>query len=156
MISKELSEAAVEVNCILRNSTPQIIHKIPLKFLKFLKRIESPTYKFEYDKSKKLNEQNLKPETRNLIALIYKKYICKEDEKKVLIKEYQEYINQIEIERRENYNPNKIFDNINYKENEHEIGDMNSKAIQVVENQKDNIWQRIIKILKHRIFKNLL
>ena len=81
MITKELSEAAVEVNCILRNSTTGIIKKIPLEFIKLLKSMESEDYKFEYDRTKTLEEQNLKPETRGLIAYIYQEYICNKEER---------------------------------------------------------------------------
>lgn len=82
MVTRELSEAAVEFNCILENSSKNIIEKIPTKFLDFMKDIASKTYEFNYDKSKSLNEQNLKPETRGLIALVYQYYICNDEQKK--------------------------------------------------------------------------
>ena len=81
MVEKELSEAAVEFNCILNYISEDIKKKIPDKFLNFLKDIQSQTYTFKYDISKKLNEQNLKPITRGLIALVYRDYICDENEK---------------------------------------------------------------------------
>ena len=33
MVTKELSEAAVEFNCIMENSSQEVINKIPKKFL---------------------------------------------------------------------------------------------------------------------------
>ena len=90
MVTKELSEAAVEFNCILEYTSEELKNKIPQKFLDFLKNIQSQTYKFEYDKTKKLNEQNLKSKTRGLIALVYQDYICNENEK-------EEYIKKIEL-----------------------------------------------------------
>ena len=46
MITKELSEAAVEFNCILKNASKDVVEKIPSEFITFLKSIESKTYKF--------------------------------------------------------------------------------------------------------------
>ena len=98
MVTKELSEAAVEFNCILSNASPEIIKKIPKSFINFMKDIASTTYKFDYDKSKKLNEQTLKLETRGLISLVYSDYICNDKEK-------EEYIGSIEnkLDRYESY-----------------------------------------------------
>ena len=60
MVTKELSEAAVEFNSILEYTSEDLKNKIPKKFLDFLQSIQSKTYKFEYDKTKKLDEQKLK------------------------------------------------------------------------------------------------
>lgn len=111
MITKELSEAAVEFNCILKYSSKEIIKKIPIKFLDFINKIESKTYKFEYDQSKSLNEQNLKPETRGLIALVYQDYICNDEERKEYMQKSQLFANQMEKLKREKYNPDNIFKN---------------------------------------------
>ena len=109
MVTKELSEAAVEFNSILEYTSEDLKNKIPKKFLDFLQSIQSKTYKFEYDKTKKLDEQKLKPKTRGLIALVYQDYICNEAEKEEYIQKSQKLIKQIEESKREKYNPNDIF-----------------------------------------------
>lgn len=111
MVTKELSEAAVEFNCILKYLSKDIIKKIPIEFLDFINKIESKTYKFEYDQSKSLNEQNLKPETRGLIALVYQDYICNDKERKEYMQKSQLFANQMENLKREKYNPDNIFKN---------------------------------------------
>ena len=60
MVTKDLSEAAVEFKSILENCSDDIVNKIPTNFLKFIDKIASKTYKFNYDKTKSLIEQNLK------------------------------------------------------------------------------------------------
>lgn len=110
MVTKELSEAAVEFNCILNNASPEIIRKIPKSFISFMKNIASTTYKFDYDKSKKLNEQILKPETRGLISLVYSDYICNNKEKEEYINKCQNYLRIKEQEAREKYNFNNLFE----------------------------------------------
>ncbi len=151
MITKELSEAAVEVNCILRNSTTDIIQKIPLKFIKLLKTMESKSYKFEYDKTKTLNEQNLKPETRGLIALIYQEYICNEEEKKIYSEKCNAYYRQKEILKRQMYNPDKVFDKNNETLKKAEIELL--EDTQILEVSKESIWQKIIRTIKNKILK---
>ena len=115
MVTKELSEAAVEFNCILNNASPEIIKKIPKSFIGFMKNIASTTYKFDYDKSKKLNEQTLKPETRGLISLVYSDYICNDKEKEEYINKCQNHLRIKEQETREKYNPDNLFKNSKVK-----------------------------------------
>lgn len=147
MVTKELSEAAVEFNCILENSSKTIIEKIPTKFLEFIKNIESKTYEFNYDKSKSLNEQNLKPETRGLIALVYEKYICNDDERRVYIKKCQSVMEEQERLKREKYNPNDLFN----KEDKNII-EKSKNEVQIKVCKKENFLQKIIKNVK-KLFK---
>lgn len=147
MVTKELSEVAVEFNCILENSSKTIIEKIPTKFLEFIKNIESKTYEFNYDKSKSLNEQNLKPETRGLIALVYEKYICNDDERRVYIKKCQSVMEEQERLKREKYNPNDLFN----KEDKNII-EKSKNEVQIKVCKKENFLQKIIKNVK-KLFK---
>lgn len=106
MVTKELSEAVVEFNAIIGHCSEEIQKKIPNKFKEYLKSIESKTYKFEYDENKKIEEQNIKPETKGLIALVYRDYICEDREQYVA--KYKEYFKQKENKSREKYNPDNI------------------------------------------------
>ena len=152
MVTKELSEAAVEFNCILGNSSKEIIEKIPIKFLDFLKSIASKTYKFDYDQSKSLNEQNLKPETRGLIALVYQDYICNDEERKEYIQKSQVFANQQEDLKREKYNPDDIFKNKkNYSEN---IEEDISTETAIVEYKEKNFIQRLFDKIKNLFRRN--
>ena len=152
MVTKELSEAAVEFNCILENSSKDIIQKIPIKFLDFINKIASKTYKFDYDQSKSLNEQNLKPETRGLIALVYQDYICNDEERKEYIQKSQLFANQIEELKREKYNPDNIFKNKkNYSEN---IEDNISTETAIVEYKEKNFIKKLFDKIKNLFRRN--
>lgn len=111
MVSKELSEAAVELNTILEYTSQDVIDKIPKKFLTFMKEIASTTYQFKYDTSKPLEEQSIKPKTKGLIALIYKDYLCDEQERQEYLNTVSRIMGEIEQEKRELYDPNNIFKN---------------------------------------------
>ena len=143
MVTKELSEAAVEFNSILEYTSEDLKNKIPKKFLDFLQSIQSKNYKFEYDKTKKLDEQKLKPKTRGLIALVYQDYICNEAEKEEYIQKSQKIIKQIEENKREKYNPNDIF-----KDKKIENDKDTTNTVEIVE-YKESIIKRIIRKIKN-------
>lgn len=144
MVTKELSEAAVEFNCILENSSKTIIEKIPIKFLDFMKDIASKTYEFKYDKSKSLNEQNLKPETRGLIALVYQDYICNDEQKKEYIRKSRLFANKMEDLKREKYNPDNIFKKQEQLKNTEEV--MKNEVAMI--EYKESIFKRFINRIK--------
>lgn len=147
MISKELSEAAVELNAILDNTSIEVVKKIPKKFLQFMKENASITYKFEYDKTKTLEEQNIKPKTKGLIALIYKDYLCNESEKQQYLNNIEKILNNIEIEKREKYNPDNVFKNIKKEQRDLNTDEVigHNLPIQI---KKDNIFTKIISFIK--------
>ena len=143
MVTKDLSEAAVEFKSILENCSDDIVNKIPTNFLKFIDKIASKTYKFNYDKTKSLIEQNLKSETRGLIELVYQDYICTDEERKEYIQKSNLYIIENENMKREKYNPNDIFKDVkNYKVN-------NSKENSIIEYKKENFIQKIFNKIKY-------
>lgn len=109
MINKDLSNAAVEINSIFENMSLDLLNKIPKNFRNFFTQIASKNYKFEYDKTKKLNEQNLLPKTKGIVALIYRDYLCSNLEKEDYIKEYNKILMLNEQEKRKKYNSNDIF-----------------------------------------------
>ena len=152
MVTKELSEAAVEFNCILDNSSQKIIDKIPQKFIKFMRNIASTTYKFNYDKSKKLNEQDIKPETRGLISLVYQDYICSEDEKKDYILKCKNHEIKKEEELREKYNLDNVFKNRKKLQNTMDNEVVKENAI--IEYKEKNFIQKIFDKIK-QLFKRI-
>ena len=152
MVTKELSEAAVEFNYILDNSSQEIIDKIPQKFIKFMRDIASTTYEFNYDKSKKLNEQDIKPETRGLISLVYQDYICSEDEKKDYILKCKNYEIKKEEELREKYNPDNVFKNRKKLQNTMDNEVVKENAI--IEYKEKNFIQKIFDKIK-QLFKRI-
>ena len=82
MITKEYSEAMVEVFDVLQNLDEESISRIPLDFIKYLNKNKSKTYKSNIDFSKELKENELKHETKVMLALIYRDYMCETDEER--------------------------------------------------------------------------
>ena len=154
MVSKELSEAAVELNVILENTSPEIVSKIPKKFIAFLKEIASKNYIFKYDNTKSLEEQDIKPKTKGLLALIYKDFLCDTQEKQEYINHISLVTEKIEERKREKYNPDNIFNNRSSNNIPENNNEENSIEMRIVE-FKEPIFKRIVnKILKFLHFKN--
>ena len=108
-MEQELSEIAVEVNSIFDNMSIDVLNKIPQNIRDFFKKNASTTYNFKYDKTKGLEEQNIKNRTKGVIALLYRNYICDEAERKEYDSIYLEFLNKKEEEKRALYNPDDIF-----------------------------------------------
>ena len=160
MISENLCKAAVEFNIILKKSPPEIIQKIPKSFLDFLEKIQSKSYSFVYDNTKTLREQNIKSETRGLIALVYRDYLCNEEEKNNYIIKYKKHIAEKEHEFRKKYDSEKLFktseDNTSEKINSTELSP-NSEQKKIETSKDDIICETsIIEYKRKNIFQKFL
>ena len=108
MLNQRYAEASVEVLDILEHMDPNDLVKVSNKFIDFLKENASREYMCNLDYSKKLNEMNLKEETRGLLALMYENYWCPEEEKQDLQKKFYENEQKYQEELRQKYNPDNI------------------------------------------------
>lgn len=133
-------EALTEVNEILKYLSEDLLKKIPEEIIDNIKENMSTSYELKYDNTKGLNEQNLKQETRAILSVIYRDYICNEYMKKEIIqKDRKEWF---ELEKKKEYGNTDIFkkQNIQSKKTEE------NKALQVV--RKQNIIIKIINKIK--------
>ena len=94
MSVNELKKSAVEINAIIENLPIELSEKIPTHVKDFFKQIASDDYHFQYDKTKTLNEQNIMPKTKGVLALLYRDYICNDTERETFIKAYNSYFIQ--------------------------------------------------------------
>lgn len=150
MVTKELSEVAVEINSIFENMSIDLLNKIPQDFKEFFNKIASKEYKFEYDKTISLNEQKLLPKTKGILALIYRDYLCDEIEKEDYNKEYNRVLMLKERQKQEKYNSNDIFKN---KKNEIK-GDYSKINHLPIEYKKISLFKKIFEKLKSILKKN--
>ena len=106
----------------------------------FLEKNQDKEYKVNIDYNKSINEQMLMKETRALLAIIYRDYLCSSEKRKELIYKDKEEFNRMEEEKREKYNPNNIF-----KKHEIENEKSEDKGIIIY---KESIFQKIINKIK--------
>lgn len=147
-MNEEYSEVAVEINSILNHMSIDLLNRIPLKIREYYRDNASSTYTFVYDERKNLDEQNIKDKTRAIIALLYRDYICDEDERSEFNNKYYEFVNKKEIEKRKLYNPEDIFKKQNNTTNERSYNSEDKKYLEPAK-EKNGLLKRIIdRILK--------
>lgn len=144
-ITKSTRIAYAEIDSFIELLPRAEKEKIPSKLKQYFKdeKDKETTKKLSMDIP--IEKQNLQEETWNLIAMIYLKYLCEdEEEKKELEQIYDENEKKYREEMKEKYNPEKIF-----KERE---------KPQVIQNlpikvQKESIIQKIIKFINKLFHK---
>lgn len=138
---REYRMSLTEVNYILAFTDNDIVKKIPLKFKKFLEENEALDYYPEIDLSKSLKDQTLKKYTPIILSMIYKDFICDENQRV----EYENILkeNQIkfEEEQKEKYSYEKLFQN--NKINHEPIVQENLPVLK----EKENIFTKIKNII---------
>lgn len=102
--TNENSVAITEVLHILKYLPDSLTSNIPTKFLNFLNENSIPNYKPDFDLSKGLDNVKLKHKTKILLAIIYRNYICSEQERLDYDKILTQNENEYQIKLKEKYN----------------------------------------------------
>lgn len=134
----------VETQEIFKYLDKKIYDKIPEKIKKIINEYEG-NYKFKYDISKELNEQDILQETKDLVVGIYYKYVADEESKKKIINnivEYEEIQLQREKELSEKYSVDNIFKGSDIEERSRNNLNDNESQLQIV--KKDSLFKTII------------
>lgn len=138
----KINDVAKETVMVLKYFEEKFTSKIPSKFILLLNRLAQESNIDVYiDKGKKLNEQNISEECKDLISLMYYSYIADETEK--------EEIGKIWRQNEELYQ-NKLkekFDYDNMLKNNLENKLVDNKALPAIIS-KPSLIQRIVKALK--------
>ncbi len=137
----EMSEyrvAANEVACILDYFSEEFKANIPTNFLKFLNEQAIPDYNPNFDFSHGLDRLKLRNKTKTLLAMIYRNYICSEKEKIEYDKILKQNENTYQIELREKYNPDNIFQK-------------DKKEYNTLNNERDNV--QLVKYKESKLIK---
>lgn len=98
-----------EVYDIIKHMDINIRAKIPLQFIKIIQANKDDNYTVNIDYTKSINNQKLLKETRAILSLIYRDYICTPEERKILIEVDKEKIKKERELLAEKYNPDNIF-----------------------------------------------
>ena len=79
------SNVLTETSEILKYFDKSLLQKIPKKLIENIKTNVNHQYDFTYNVNKKLNEQEIMQETKDLISAIYLMYCCDKNEQQKLI-----------------------------------------------------------------------
>lgn len=148
-MKQEYKEAFTEVNEIIKMMPDELVNKIPSKFREMLEDERDKEYNPNIQEP--LEKCKLKNETIMILGLIYRDFLCSQDEKRRLqekdARELQEVQKAIEDEIRQKYNPDDLFKKKNGNNNEHQ--NFEETAIAVA--QKEKWYKKIFNIIK-RLF----
>ena len=115
-VSEEYKIATTEVLSILEYLPQSEVDKIPEKFKEFLKKNSLSDYNPCFDYCLGLDKIELKHKTKLLLAMIYKNYLCSEEEQseyhKILCQNEENYQKDL----REKYNPDNLFKKVDKQE----------------------------------------
>lgn len=143
--SQEINDIAKETIYVLNNFNSTFISKISKQILKDLIELAKGSNKVvKIDKSKSLNEQNILPETKDMIALLYYNYIATPDEKKKILQIWNENEARYQEKIRRQYNLDNLFKKDNVVNSYNTKKEIYTDMIEY----KENIFQKIINKIK--------
>lgn len=140
------SEIYVDISVIISMMPTEMKSKINKSFINFIENNKSNNYVSNINPNVPLKEQNIRKETKEILGIIYRDYLCNEEERINLLQEEKRELTKLEAEKREIYNPDNIFKKNNLKENNEEKFIKNEASI--VEYKESIIKRIIIKIKK--------
>ena len=132
-----------EVYEIINHLTQELRNKIPSDFVEFVSKNKDNNYVSEIDFTKNINEQKISKETRAILAIIYRDFLCNKEEKKKLIKEDEKYLLELEKTKSEKYSQDNLFKKD--KINKEEVVEQEQTWYPVVVKPKVGIIKKIIK-----------
>lgn len=133
---ENMRQAFSEVYDIVNHLEETLHNKIPKKFIELIQENKDNIYIPKIDYSKSINEQNLLKDTRIILSLIYRDYICSSEEREELTKIDSIELKKIEEEKAKEFNYDELFK----KKKEHEYNNSNTKMVVY----KESIFKRII------------
>lgn len=138
MIETKDANAFTEVDIIIKNLTEELRTKIPNGFIKMIEDNKNENYFFEFDENMPINEQQILEETKTILTIIYKDFLCSQKEKEELNKKMMEN----EMIYQDKYSVEKIFEN-KKEQNEFKIN-RESEQLALVK-YKSGIFKKILK-----------
>lgn len=138
-----LKKAFSEVDMILDLIDSEMKNKVSANFIKFIKEEKDNNYKPNINPELPLEEQNILPETIDILALLKLNYWCNEEEKKELLKVLNKNEQKFQKEAKEKYDIDKLFKTNKTKE----IIDLPEKV------ESENFIKKLIKFIKNIIWK---
>ena len=150
-MEEEYKNILSEVSFIFKHIEKDIYDRIPSEVIEAIENNKNKNYMVNYDFNKKLKEQKFNKETFALISVIFLKY-CVDDDKKTALLNICQRNDAIEEELlRQEFNPEKIFENRKkaVKENEIKVNPIDNKNKELITSKKENIISKVIKFIKN-------
>ena len=151
MVEGSINQAFCEVLDIINHLSEDMYDKIPRSFMKILEKNKDINYNVNIDYSQSINDQNLLSDTRAILSLIYRDYICSKEERNRLLELDNKEIEEHERLLAEKYKIdfNKRNEQIkNNTENQNSSKEIQSLTVESKEKWYIRIFNKILKIFK--------
>ena len=135
-----------DISIIISMMPSQMQDKISQKLKDFIENNKAENYSSNINPTVPLKEQILKKETKAMLGIIYRDYLCSEEQRRKLLENEKTEIEECERELREKYNPDNLFKN-KTKEVEEEIATSET----ALTDYKEGFFSRL-KNLIYRLF----
>lgn len=136
-VYKQYQKAFAEVNYIIDNSEEDVINRIPNKLKSIIKENLDKDYIVDIDLEQGLNNCNLLKQTRELLYLIYRDYLCTKQENEIFLKNEM----AIQEKRKRIYNRDNLFKDDNF-----------DKELLPIVSQKKTWYIKIVDKIKKILF----
>ena len=144
-MKEEYREAFSEVEQILKLMPTNLSNRIPMKFKNIISLEKSKTYIPQI--SEPFEECELKEETKIILAVIYRDFLCSKEERENLLERDKNKLLEFEKALREKYNPANLFTNKNTSSES--IQDNISTETAMVEYKEKNFLQKLFDKIKN-------
>ncbi len=140
------SEVYSDISIIISMMPVEMRKKISNSFINFIENNKSNNYVSNINPKIPIKEQNIRKETKEILGIIYRDYLCTYEERNNLIREEQKEIRQFEEKLRQKYNLDDIFKNKS-KKDEKNIQFVNEKRITIIEEKwYKKVWKFLTKL----------
>lgn len=146
---QKTKQAYSEIDAFIEILPEDKKRKIPKNMKEFFKEQKDKGYKKEIDINIPVEEQNLKEETLALIALLYIKYICEDEEEKQNLKKiYAENERKHREEIKNKYSVEKVMQKRNEDYNKSKFKENRVANEKYLVEYKESIFKKIINKIK--------
>ena len=150
-MNDEINKSFTEVLDVINHMEEKLYVKIPKEFIKLITENRDKNYEITIDYSRGINESNLLKETRVILSLIYRNYICSEEEREKL------FLEDKEVQKRHKEELNKIYA-VNFKRKvqnkEKDEKHLENIKKQMVKYKKESLLQKglnmILNLIKNK------
>ena len=139
-----ISQAFAEVYDIIMHLEKDLYNKIPKSFLELLEKNRDKEYKFNIDYLKDINEQYLLQDTRAILALIYRNFLCDEEQRLKLKEQEEILLKKSKKKLYEKYNTDNIFRN---KVN----NTISNQEISLIEKKNEKWYMKVFMFIKNLV-----
>lgn len=149
-IMQKKNDVYKEVLTILAYFKKDLLEKIPSQFLKELKELASDSKTdFYIDPKKDLDKQDISEESKDFISLIYYSFMAEEEEKRYLLKVWNENENKYQEKLRKQYHTDNLFQN--RKKEKEKVENTTVSNNKMVVYKKETIWNKIRNFIKDKL-----